>query len=146
MLHAKRPVNFSPRFEVVSCFVLCEDRFLLLHRGADVKLEAGKWGLPAGKKEKKELEMDAMLREILEETGIKVQRPKLQQHHTMYVRYPDYDFTYYTFHTKFVEEPEVTLNPAEHSEYRWVTPKEALKMNLVRDLGDGIEIFFKDQG
>ncbi len=143
MLHSTKPTNFSPRFEVVSCFFICDDRFLLLHRQDDVKLERNKWGLPAGKKGKKETELEAMMREVEEETGLKLSKPKFKQHHTLYVRYPEYDFIYYPFRANFHEEPEITLNPQEHKEYRWVTPEEALKMKLVRDMDECIKVFFK---
>lgn len=143
MLHTKKPVNFSPRFEVVSCFFLWDDRFLLLRRQGDVKLEPNTWGLPAGKKNKNETDVEAMMREIEEETGLKLSKPKFKQHHTLYVRYPEYDFVYYPFHIKVAREPEITLNPKEHSEFLWVTPEEALKMKLVRDLDACIKVFFK---
>lgn len=145
MLSSTRPVNFAPRFEVVSCFVIYEDQFLLLHRQSDVKLEPNTWGLPAGKKDKKEAPMEAILREIKEETGLIVPIGRVKQHHTMYVRYPEYDFTYYMFHTNLLKEPEITLNPAEHRAFKWVTPEEALRMRLIRDLDETIKMFFKNQ-
>ncbi|MFA7277944.1 MAG: NUDIX hydrolase [Candidatus Gracilibacteria bacterium] len=143
MIYTTRPVNFSPRFEVVSCFIQVDDRFLLLLRQDGDKLQPNVWGLPAGKKEKKEKELDAMLREIEEETGLKIKKPKLQQHHTLYVRYSEYDFTYYPFHARFTEEPEIELNPVEHKDFRWVTAEEAFKMKLIKDLDECIKVFFK---
>lgn len=142
MLHATRPVNFSSRFDVVSCFMIYEDKFLLLHR-QDGSKEPNTWGLPAGKREKNETPMQAIRREIEEETGLKILLPKMKQHHTLYVRYPEYDFTYYIFHTDLTKDPEITLNPKEHKAFTWVTPKNALKMKLIRDLDGCIKLFFK---
>ncbi len=142
MLHTTRPVNFSSRFDVVSCFVIYEDQFLLLHRQDDVKKQPDTWGLPAGKIEKGETPMQAMLREIREETGLMIPLVRMKQHHTLYVR-GEYDFTYYIFHTVLIKEPEIILSPREHKAFAWVTQKEALKMKLIKDLDESIKVFFK---
>lgn len=67
----EKPEVFNPKFEVVSCFVRCDDRILLLHR-QDHKPEGNSWGVPAGKVDQDESIHDAMVRELQEEIGLAV--------------------------------------------------------------------------
>ncbi len=48
MLHTKKPEIFNPSFEVVSCFVEYNNKFLLLLR-QDHKNEPNTYWVPAGK-------------------------------------------------------------------------------------------------
>lgn len=53
--------------------IQCGDKFLLCHSSRPdgiVTLDDGQWGIPKGGCESKETELDAALRETLEETGI----------------------------------------------------------------------------
>lgn len=68
MIYKNIPKRFNPRFEIVSCYVEYDGKILLLHRHAH-KLEGNRWGVPAGKIASGESELDAMVREIEEETG-----------------------------------------------------------------------------
>lgn len=142
MLFQQKPEHFDPRLEVVSCFFLFKNKILLLHR-QNKSMQGDTWGLPAGKKEADETTENAIIREIQEETGLVVHKPQINLQGTLYVRYQDYDFIYYTFHTSFETQPEITLNQTEHRAYKWVTPQEALTMNLITDLDACIKLFFK---
>ena len=48
MLYKEKPENFTPKFEVVSCFVEYNNKILLLLR-QDHKPEPNTYGVPAGK-------------------------------------------------------------------------------------------------
>ncbi len=48
MISRNKPENFTPKFEVVSCFVEYNDEILLLLR-QDHKPEGNTYGVPAGK-------------------------------------------------------------------------------------------------
>lgn len=53
----------------------CQDKFLLCHSSnpnGSVNLDDGQWGIPKGGCEDKETELEAAIRETLEETGIDV--------------------------------------------------------------------------
>lgn len=41
--------------------------------------------------------------------------------------------------------PRVVINPYEHSEFRWVSPQEALALPLVHDLAESIVLFYGNQ-
>jgi 8-oxo-dGTP pyrophosphatase MutT (NUDIX family) len=142
MIYYKRPGNFSPRFEVVSCFLENAEEFLLLHRPAH-KPQGNTWGVPAGKKEVDETPIDAMIRETKEETGHKINPKELNYFKELYVRYDDYDFIYHIFSLKLRERPEIILEENGHKDFRWVTPKNSLQMNLIQDLDECIKLFYK---
>lgn len=143
MLHGDPPSNFNPRFEVVSCFMIHDGKILLLHRLDSDDMQPDVWGLPAGKREVDETMQTGILREVQEETGLVVSEQEMKFHESLYVRYPEYDFVYHAFSTSYEEKPKITLSPAEHKDYRWVTPQEALQMKLILDLDECIKRYFK---
>ncbi len=126
----EEPADFKPKFKVVSCFVQFEDRFLLLLRNAD-KSEGNKWGVPGGKIDEGETPVQAVKREIAEETGIDLPEDSFVFYKTAYVRYPDYDFVFTMYSTKLEHEPKLVVSLSEHQEARWMTPEEALAGPLV---------------
>ncbi len=141
MIYREAPEGFEPRFNIVSCFVEHDGRFVLLHRPIQ-KSQGGKWGVPAGKMDAGETELQAMVREMKEETGLDVQPESLKYYTKLFVRYPDYDFGYTMFSLSVDEAPNIVLSPQEHQDFRWVTPEEALTMPLVDDLDGCIKMFY----
>ncbi len=85
----------------------------------------------------------AARRELLEETGLKAELSDFNFFNTVYVRYPDYDFTYHTFSMILNGRPNVLIKEDEHQAYKWVTPDESLSLNLVDDLDECIKLFYK---
>jgi 8-oxo-dGTP pyrophosphatase MutT (NUDIX family) len=141
MIYPQPPEHFVPKFEVVSCFFERDGKFLLLLR-QDAKPQGNTWGVPAGKVEKGETPDAAMIRELEEETGYRAKKniPKLVR--TVYVRYPEYDFTYHIYHLSLDENHSVKIDSVAHKEFSWVVPKEAMKMHLVPDLDTCIRLFY----
>jgi 8-oxo-dGTP pyrophosphatase MutT (NUDIX family) len=114
---------------------------LLLER-QDQKPQGGTWGVPAGKKQFIEEKKEAILREITEETGTNQNPNNITFFQTVYVKYPEYDFVYHIFSLPKWKNEEVRINPREHKSFRWVTPEEALQMNLIQDLDQCITLHF----
>ena len=141
MIYKKVPHNFQQRFEVASCFVEANGEFLLLHRRDD-KSQGDKWGVPGGKIEEGESREAALLREVREEIGLIFSGEEPQYFDSMYVRYPDYDFLYHMFHIQLERKPELILNASEHKDFRWATPYEALRLDLVQDEDACIRLFY----
>lgn len=140
MIHRERPEDFNPRFEIVSCFLEYDGKFLLLLR-QDNKPQGNTWGVPAGKVEKGESKEEAVIREVEEETGYKAEKvPQLID--TVYVRYPEFDFTYHIFYQPLPEPHNVVIDASSHKEYCWTTPQEALALPLIPDLDHCIELFY----
>ena len=132
MIVIEQPPNFDSRFDVSCTFVEWDEKILLLHR-QDHKSYGNKWGAPAGKVNENEGIKTAALRELEEETGIKVSKKMIKYLNTLYVKYPDFDFIFHMFFLRMVKQPMVTLDPNTHKAYSWVNPIEALSMELVPD-------------
>ena len=143
-MYLDKPSDFNAKFEIVSCFCENNGKILLLHR-QDGTPQANTWGVPAGKVKDNEDIKQAMIREILEETGISFSSDMLTYFSKVFVRYSDYDFVYHIFSVNTVGKKIVKINPKEHKGFRWVTPENALNLPLVPDLDDCIKLFFEIQ-
>ncbi len=131
MIFRERPADFAPRFEVGSCFIESDGEILLLLRQPQ-KPQGGTWGVPAGKVRGNVKE--ETLREITEETGIALELNDLEEHGTVFVRYPEYDFVYHMYRTVVSARPAVVTNPTEHQAADWVRPDLASARKLMEDL------------
>jgi 8-oxo-dGTP pyrophosphatase MutT (NUDIX family) len=89
------------------------------------------WGIPGGKRDEGESPYETVVREIQEETGIKMPENALGYFGEVYVRYPDMDYVFHIYEYRMQDFPEVEFNPKEHADYRWVTLQEALQMTLI---------------
>lgn len=136
-----KPDDFNSKFEIVSCFIECNDRILLLHRN-DNKPQGNTWGVPAGKVEQNEDLINSLKREIFEETGLIIETNNLNFFKTLYVKYSDFDFIYYMYNTKIDNEVSVILNNSEHKDFTWLKPFDALKLNLIPDEDECIKLFY----
>jgi 8-oxo-dGTP pyrophosphatase MutT (NUDIX family) len=124
----------KPKLRTAGCFIEFDDKILLLHRHPDKPL-GGTWGLPAGKVEHGESDLETIVRESYEETGIQL-KPDAFEFLGDFV----FDFSYLylefpTFKVKLGRVHDVTISPTEHQAYKWVTPEEAYAMP---DLIDGL--------
>ena len=114
----------------VSALVLCNDMFLLTKRSDSEDFLPGVWELPGGKLEKNENKMQALERELLEETGIKVfPNNKISEIDSEdYIikskkNGDDKKVTETTYTIYFDLLPELVLSE-EHSKYAWVSIKD----------------------
>ncbi len=130
--------NFKPEIEVTGCIIESKGKIILLKR-KDSKVEGGKWGIPSGKVEKEESLLDSIKREIIEETGIEVNKKEIKFIKTYKVRSPRYDFIYHLFYTKIPNMEEILLNNEEHLKAIWISPHKALELPLV----EGTEKFLE---
>ena len=141
MIYLAPPENFQPKFYVVSCFIEHDGKFLMLLRNEE-KPEGNKWGHPAGKRDVGESEIEAVVREVKEETGIDLDPSKIDRSMPVYVRYPDYDFVFHMFGSRLDDLPDVVTDPKEHRGFQWVSPEDALKTRLVMDTDICIKLFY----
>ncbi|MBS3056051.1 MAG: NUDIX hydrolase [Candidatus Aenigmarchaeota archaeon] len=142
MIFMEKPEDFQPRFEVVSIFCEYDERFILLHRN-ESKPQGNTWGVPAGKVDENENILEAIIRELHQETGILLDKNIIKYFKKVFVRYHKYDFIYHIFHAKLVSPVMLKINKNEHNESSWVTPKNALNMPLIQDLDVCIKLFYK---
>jgi len=141
MIYKTEPENFISRFEIVSCHVEHDGKILILHR-QNHKPQGNTWGLPAGKIDDNEDKIEAMLREIFEETGYKIDLSNLEYLDKVYVKYPEYSFIYHMFRLVINSEPLIKINPEEHQDFKWVSPNEALSLELIQDLDECLKISY----
>ncbi len=125
------PENYAPRLHVAACFCQHGEEFLFLLRQLD-KTHPNTWGIPAGKLDPGDTPLGACVRELAEETAIELTHEDIEELQTVYVRYPEIDFTYTMFRTVLDTRPsDIRINPIEHQEARWLTLPEALKLPLI---------------
>jgi 8-oxo-dGTP pyrophosphatase MutT (NUDIX family) len=141
MISKEKPIDFKPKFHVVSCFVEHDGKILLLHR-QDHKPQGGTWAVPAGKVENNESISGCIVREVREEIGIIVPEEKLTFFESLYVKYSDYDFIYHIFHLLLETPVQIDLNTSEHKNFQWLTPRAALKLDLIQDEDFCIKSFY----
>jgi hypothetical protein len=112
----------------VSSVVFVNGEILMLRRPDDVASFPGMWSLVAGKIEPNEEPEDAAVREIFEETGLKVDSPAASLS-PIFVREGNVVWKVYPF--LFIQDStDVALN-GENLEYKWVLPSEIEEMRTV---------------
>ncbi len=144
MTYLKKPENFNPRFEIVSCFIMYDGKILLLHRNEN-KSQGNRWGLPAGKVENGESIKNANVREVKEETGIDIEKENVDYLGETYHHHGNYDFVFHTFYIRLNTIHDVKINFGEHEEFIWKTPAEVLTMKkeeIVEDFDDVLKLFY----
>jgi len=139
MIYNKSPKDFISVGEAVSCYIYCDDKILLLKRKNDGS-HGGKWGRPGGKADKSKNLVIELLREVQEETGLKLDKNNLKYHDKVYVRHQKFDFIYHLFSIKIDSFPDIIIDEYEHQEYKWVSVRDALTMDLVLDEDECIKI------
>jgi len=135
------PENFKPRFEITGCLVEAQGDILVLQR-LETKSHGGKWGMPAGKIDAGEVPEKAMTRELSEETGLVASPNDLILVKRLYMRIPEYDLVYYLYRLLLQGQPEVRINPGEHQQYKWLPPRELLKLDYMHDFDACLKIAY----
>ncbi len=132
MIHNKKPEGFKKDFiSVGALFVDNNKNILLLKRKKD-----NTYGAVAGKPKDKESVYKTLKRESLEETGIDLKSIKKPTFKKWYVVWPTGEsFIFHLAVIHFDQRPNVTLDPKEHTNYRWVSFNEAVDtFPLIRDM------------
>jgi len=122
-----KPEAFKPIFEVSALYIHVEGHFLYLQK-ADNGSFQGQWSVPAGKTEEGESLEKALLREVFEETGILLK--DFQFLKSLYVCYPEFDFIFHPFISKWSKRPDVRLS-SEHKSFSWLPLSKAKKLDLI---------------
>lgn len=125
--------------EAAVCLIEYDNKFLFLDRAT--------WplgmGLPGGKLELNELPEDAVLREVLEETGI-----VLDKHCLIYTDVCTTAIslkTVYLYYIYLHEEPTVTIQSSEALGYKWVELKDLYAQRLAGNTSDFLDIYIEQE-
>ncbi|SEF26294.1 8-oxo-dGTP diphosphatase [Amycolatopsis pretoriensis] len=112
------------------CWIARGDRVLFLRRGPGVFL-AGRWELPGGTVEPDELPEAAAIREVVEETGLKVQvTGELSRTSWPDIAGREMEIHAWVYTVEEEGEGDVVLNPEEHDDFAWLTPLEARGLEM----------------
>ena len=141
MIVKTEPADFKKRFEIAGSFIVWNNTILLLLR-QDNKPEGNTWGVPAGKVHAGENMFETIKREVEEETSISIPASNFRLLSSYFNRYPKYDFIFHLFTTDLYERGKVIINPNEHKDFCWTSPREALKLPLIEDLADLIKEYY----
>jgi len=126
---------------IASALILGPDNTLLLLRRHADDLGGGRWGFPGGRLDPGEEARAAVLREVREETGLRLGDVGLLGVHE--VTMPHGRVTLASFLARFDHRPKIVLDPEEHSGYRWFALNE---IAATRDLVWGIPTILRDLG
>lgn len=121
----------------VLCLIHKNDKYLLQDR---IKNDWKGYTLPGGHIEPGESIVDAVIREMQEETGLTIRHPHL----CGVKQFPLEEGRYIVFLFE-TEEFEGDLRSSEEGTMHWIEEKELSKVNLVEDFGDLIEVMLNDK-
>jgi 8-oxo-dGTP diphosphatase len=102
-----------------------EDKFLILKRSKSAKGYPGHWDFAGGKLEHSENHKVALAREVKEETSIDI---LVEESNFVYVE-NEKAFAYIILFNCEKNSGEIKISN-EHTEFKWVTKDEALKLKL----------------
>ena len=130
--------------------VICNTRIKLLFlQRAPHDSSPHLWGVPAGGVDAKESCIQAICREVLEETEIRVGKEDLQYFATLYIQCIKNNFVksfvYEMFATQLKYLPEVELSE-EHQDFCWVTYEQAKALPLMIGAEEALEIYQEEIG
>ncbi len=111
------PSDFNPVMECAACYIEWDNQLLLLQSAAHKK-EPFTWGVAAGKMEKRETPLEAVIREVQEESGIELEIDDVLYLGPLFIRLCDLDFIYHMFTSVFKDVPQVRLSN-EHVQFMW---------------------------
>lgn len=129
------------QIRVVGCIAKYGDTILMLYRSPK-ETDPSLWGIPAGKVEEGEDDSTTVIREMFEETGIRLRSNDLQFLGELPIDYDTFTVTFPIYHASFAEEPAVVLDKNEHVDHKWLTTKQVLALpNLMKDVDKIIQEF-----
>lgn len=127
--------HFNPTNAVSTCYMVCNGKILLLKRN-DGATAGNRWCMPGGKLKKNETPLQAVIREIKEETNILLLPEEADFIHTICIRIrnPKQDYLLHLFKAVLPRsQPSdytIMLNQ-EHTDHLWADLQTAKQLNLV---------------
>lgn len=136
----KKPDDFQPKRTIVSCVIEHDWKILMLQR-SEYETQPHTWCLPGWKLEQGEHPESCARREVHEETWIHIVCD-IRHDGEYYVRSDWGDDTFHLFHHQCETKYDITLSEREHQWHQWMTPEEALGLELVKGLDFNLRKLF----
>lgn len=123
--------------------VVKNNKILVVKRASDDDSYPNLWELPSGKKEPLEKVTDSVVREVFEETGLKVKvlDTIFSFNFSIEKESEIKDFTQIIFAVETVGENQVELS-GEHQEFKWIAESELDSLNISEETKEGIKKAF----
>ncbi|MDN3506252.1 MAG: NUDIX hydrolase [Simkaniaceae bacterium] len=128
-----QPSDFDTSLQASACYIQVDQKFLLLQKATNLI-----WTTPGGKLEKGETPLQAAIRELFEETGLRATQPYFLT--KLYFRKPSVDFVFHMFQVKLDALPLVTLSK-EHQSYAWKSPDEFDSLSLIAGFHEALDYY-----
>ena len=106
------------------------NKILATRRSAENDFMPLVWDFAGGKIEAGETAEEGLKREIREETGLEVTIENIEHVYTDVEELPEAQYVMLTYKCVYTDG-DVTLNPEEHDDYKWVTVDELKTMEVV---------------
>ena len=138
------PKTTMPAHLGANAIITCNGRILL-----EKRRDSDTWGLVGGGVKKHETEMQAIIREIHEELGLRIPKDKIRKlavygEPGRIAAYQDgsiWRMVIVVFGLDFEEEPQLTIS-AESKDMRFFTKEEAMNLDIVVTHSDIVEDWF----
>mgnify|MGYP000213868598 CR=1 FL=1 len=128
MIYHQPPADYNQSVKVIGCFLQHDGEILLLKGVKDPRM--GLWCVPGGKVKEDELDIETLVREVFDQTGIKIDGYFIEWFHPFYIRYQTSDFVYQLCRVVLPARQTSKWLPI-HAAYLWQTPEKALEHLMV---------------
>jgi|BioPla2DNA2_1021312.scaffolds.fasta_scaffold15613_9 8-oxo-dGTP pyrophosphatase MutT (NUDIX family) len=127
--------NFNKK-NSVKALVVCPNGGILIMRRQNDQGGGGNWDLPGGAIEEGESQIDALKREVFEETGLKIDNVRKVKTANLKIPETGVDSDMHIYSAKAQGDIDVQLKPAtwkgadgkpEHTEYKWIFRRSELE-------------------
>lgn len=131
-------VNNTSYYIGIHVLIRKENKFLILKRTDSKSYMPSKWDIPGGSMEVGEKIEDTAIREVFEETGLKVVPKEVLYTYVNPVELPVRQTLQIIMKADYLGG-EINTKPDEHDDWKWVTKEEALKLPIINFLQSFLE-------
>ncbi|WXG45134.1 MAG: NUDIX pyrophosphatase [Candidatus Atabeyarchaeum deiterrae] len=126
-------------FKVVSCFVTCKGKVLILKRSQKVRTYGGRWAAVSGYLEKGEDPLDRAFRELSEEVGLLREDVELvRKGEPISVADSESNLNWIVYPFLFNSKTNEVRIDWEHDEYKWINPEDLRNYETVPMLKEAL--------
>lgn len=135
--------NFEKK-DSVKAIICCPKKNILILRRQNDQGGGGNWDLPGGAIEEGESKIDALKREVFEETGLKIDNIKKIKTETLKIPETGVDSSMHIYSADVLGDIDVQLKPTtwegsdgkpEHTEYKWISRlSELVNLKMIDQL------------